>query len=224
MDFKQQKLRKEDWEAIEVPVAPNEQRVLDMIKAYGLGEGQSSPSVTSLLSFMRLMQGSDKRALAGMHTHLFNSYLQPHVTHKIKRAQRKHRLHPSALPLATVSKSTVLKKADIIRMENTESRVSDDADGIYECLLINVLFDCYGSNETQNAKSVYTLEHLLTLEIPHSNPHVERYCQEELTLLKKHTPGLMECLVEHADECIEQNLLIARTRPLDMYPHQKELV
>ena len=224
MDFKQQKLRKEDWEAIEVPVAPNEQRVLDMIKAYGLGEGESSPSVTSLLSFMRLMQGSDKRALAGMHTHLFNSYLQPHVAHKIKRAQKKHRPHPSALPLATVSKSTVLKKADIIRMENTESRVSDDADGIYECLLINVLFDCYGSDKTQNAKSMYTLEHLLALDIPHSNPHVERYCQAELAILKTRTPDLMRSLVEHADECIEQNLMIARTRPLDMYPHQKELV
>lgn len=224
MDFKQQKLRKEDWEAIEVPVSPNEQRILDMIKAYGLGEGESSPSITSLLSFMRLLQGSDKRALSGMHTHLFNSYLQPHVAHKIKRAQKKQRRHPADLAPAVVSKQTVLKRADIIRMANTENRVSDDADGIYECLLINILFGCYGNNETQNAKSIYTLEHLLALNIPNSNTHIEQYCEQELIQLKTSTPGLMKCLVEHADECIEQNLMIARTRPLDMYPHQKELV
>jgi hypothetical protein len=224
MDFKQQKLRREDWEAIEVPASPNEQRVLDMIKAYGLGEGESSPSILSLLSFMRLLQGSDKRALGGMHTHLFNAYLQPHVAHKIKRAQKKRLSHPSVLAQTAVSKHTVLKKADIIRMGNTENRVSDDADGIYECILINVLFNCYGTEDVQNANSIYTLEHLLALNIPNSNPHVERYCERELATLKTSIPGLMKCLVEHADECIEQNIMIARTRPLDMYLHQKELV
>ena len=224
MDFKQQKLRRDDWEAIEVPASPNEQRVLDMIKAYGLGEGESSPSILSLLSFMRLLQGSDKRALGGMHTHLFNAYLQPHVAHKIKRAQKKRLSHPSVLAQTAVSKHTVLKKADIIRMGNTENRVSDDADGIYECILINVLFNCYGTDDVQNANSIYTLEHLLALNIPNSNPHVERYCERELATLKTSIPGLMKCLVEHADECIEQNIMIARTRPLDMYLHQKELV
>lgn len=224
MDFKQQKLRREDWEAIEVPASPNEQRVLNMIKDYGLGKGQSSPSIMSLLSFMRLMQGSDKRTLGGMHTHLFNSYLQPHIANKIKRARKKRRLHPSVVPQVVVSKHTVLKKADIIRMENTENRVSDDADGIYECLLINVLFDCYGTDDMQNAKSIYTLEHLLALDVPSSNPHIERYCERELATLKTSIPGLMKCLVQHADECIEQNVMIARTRPLDMYRHQKELI
>ena len=224
MDFKQQKLRKEDWEAIEVPVGTDEQRILDMIKDYGLGKGVPSPSVTSLLSFMRLMQGSDKRALGGMHVHLFNVYFQPHISHKITRAKKKRKRHPSSLAKATESKHNVMKKADIIRMENTGDRIANDSDSIYECILINVLFECYGTNDTHNAKSIYTLEHLLALDIPNSNPHLEQYCIDELVTLKTNITGLMTLLVEHADECIEQNLMIARTRPLDMYPHQKELV
>ena len=223
MDFRQLKLRKEDWEAIEVPASPTEQRILNMIKNYGLKSGTAEASIVSLLSYMRLSQSNSKaNVLSGMHAHLFNTYFLPVIERRHEKA-KKSKSYPREIPTqstVSISKHVALKKADVIRINNSEGRIAEDSDDIFECVLLSTTFHAYRSDVVEAAKAAYTLAHLLKLDIHHANPHVLQYCATALAGL----PDMTTAIINNADDCIEQNTLLARTRPLDIYPHQRDLL
>ena len=223
MDFRQLKLRKEDWEAIEVPASPAEQRILNMIKNYGLKTGTAEASIVSLLSFMRLSTSNGKaNVLSGMHAHLFNTYFLPVIKRRHTKA-KKSKSYPNGVPpppTLSTTKQMTLKKADIIRIGNTEGRIDDDADNIFECVLLSTTFQAHRSDPVEAAKAAYTLAHLLKLDITHVNPHVFQYCTSALERL----PDMTATIINNADDCVEQNILLAQTRPLDIYPHQRDIL
>jgi hypothetical protein len=223
MDFRQSKLRKEDWEAIEVPASQAEQRILNIIKNYGLKTGAPEASIISLLSFMRLSQGNSKaNVLSGMHAHLFNTYFLPVIKRRNEKA-KKSKSYPRGVPeplTVSLTKQVTLKKADIIRIGNTEGRIAEDSDQIFECVLLATVFQAYRSDVIEAAKAAYTLAHLLKLDVTHANPHVLQYCTRALDKL----PDMTATVIDNADDCVEQNTLLARTRPLDIYPHQRDIL
>lgn len=220
MDFSQQKLRKEDWESMEVPPDPQELEILNMIRDYGRGSGRVVPRTTSLFTFMRLFQGcASDHAVQGMHTHLFTSYFAQVIRRKVRKT-RKGDLRLSE-PVEPSPPKQALKKADLIRMQNTEARIQDASDELYECLLLETLFNAFLARDQARTEMTYTLSHLLALDVKHANIYVLEYCRTNLAALTDVVSVVDVVLC--ADRCIEQNALLSKTRPLDLYDHQKSL-
>lgn len=220
MDFTQNKLRKEDWEAIEVPPAPNELEILQMIKDYGAGNGRVIPRAISLFTFMRLAQGcASQQAIQSMHSHLFTTYFVPNILRKVKKTRKKTlALTPPEIPPAP---KQALKKADIIRMQNTETRIQEAASKLYECIILDTLFSAFTTTGVDRVEATYTLSRLLELDVVHVNPYAVQYCLSNLAALTSAVS--VADVIQNADRCIEQNTLLAKSRPLDLYDHQKAL-
>ena len=108
MDLSQTKLSKEEWESLEVPVTQNELRILKLI-----GSGYKNINIkfndtVSLLNFIKL---SDSKSEA-YHEFLFNEYLKD----PLKKIYKKYGMK---FPQENKKKKIRLKKADIIRIQNT---------------------------------------------------------------------------------------------------------
>ena len=128
MDFtKQTKLTKEEWANIEVPCSEGEKRILHLI-ADGFADVNLSRNYTlSLAQQMKLtnpVQFDD---------YIYKTYLQETLVKLCKKYGQRP-------PVETSGKSKlVLKKADLIRMENTTKRLDEVKASIFEFLLLELL-------------------------------------------------------------------------------------
>jgi len=129
MDFnKQTKLTKEEWANIEVPCSDNEKRILALISD-GYADVNISRNYTlSLVQYMKL--GNP----AQFDEYIYKNYFQE----KLMKMCKKYR---TALPVEEIAKKSkmVLKKADLIRMENTTKHLEEQKTSIFEFMLLELL-------------------------------------------------------------------------------------
>ena len=124
VDFRQKKLNKKEWEALEVPVKKNELEILKLIQAGYSNLNIRFNTIPSLIEFMKI---TTKKQL--FHGYLYKRYCMPLFNKLIK----KYGIHKMKIK----EKKLILKKADIIRIDNSDSRLIDTK--IYEFLLIKIL-------------------------------------------------------------------------------------
>jgi len=163
--FGQTKLSKNEWEYIEVPIEEKEHIILDFIK-----KGFKDPSIVEepylyLLDYLKLsIQSGDKssyidycikeyltdyitESLMLFDMYQFNMCSENHISHVVLDAIfPMFNINPSTFSLTSIAKkSNVIKKKDIIRINNTfcKSKKFINNDKIFEfvCLkqLINIL-------------------------------------------------------------------------------------
>ena len=237
MDFitKQSKLTKEEWANIEIPCSETEKRILALI-ADGYNEVNISRNYTaSLVQHMKLTNPEQ-----------FDDYIYTHYFKaKLEELYQKYALAPP-VEAPSKKKKIVLKKADIIRIENTSKHIDTN---IFEFMLLELLEKLLerktGKKSKQSSSSskssssktapegkdkewlfyLFTLHKLLKYNIAHVNIELSR----QLTALLQGfvddfaENALMRLLVEQSYELIEKNDYLLRYADETLYDHQKQL-
>jgi hypothetical protein len=220
MDFnKQSKLSKEEWANIEVPCSENEKRILALISD-GYADVNISRNYTlSLVQYMKLGNPTQ------FDEHIYKNYFQE----KLVALYKKYDIVP---PVAEDKKKTklLLKKADMIRMENTQKHIEEQKTGIFEYMLLDLFEKLLTTKKkSKNANDwlfyLYTLQKLLNYNIANVNQECRRQLLCALkTLTEVFNPtALMLAMVEQSYNLIEKNDYLLRYADETLYDHQKQL-
>lgn len=207
MNFTQQKLRKDEWEAMEVPLAAADKNVLRL-----LIDGYENTEITqnnnlSLISFMKI--SSDDV----FHAYLYERYFKKQLDKLNKKLNKLDKI-PINIKVDTIK--IKLKTADKIRIENTDSQIITNEEKIYEYMLLNC---CKRYLKHYNTIYYYTIIHLLQNNIPNLNKYVLEFISGFISLFDVDKREL----VKNAAEYIEENDGLQRYSDMSLYSHQKEL-
>lgn len=210
MDLSQTKLSKEEWESLEVPVTQNELRILKLI-----GSGYKNINIkfndtVSLLNFIKL---SDSKSEA-YHEFLFNEYLKD----PLKKIYKKYGMK---FPQENKKKKIRLKKADIIRIQNTDKRIKEIKNEIFEFVLIKLLDEYLSKSGDDKNKHFYTIIQLLKYNISNLNKNLLNLMN--LFIKNEESSFSKRKFIKNAYNYIEKNKEIIKYRDIQLYTHQKEL-
>ena len=215
MDFKQTKLTKEEWCALEVPVSKDESKILKMIyDSWGNPEIQFNDAET-ILVMMRITENIEV-----FHQYFYENYFKKHIDTFIKqyglqKFQSQYK----------ISKKLKIKKKDTIRINNLNSKIEKLKDNIYEYLLLKYLKKYLSSRKSGNKNTVYyfyLLKQLLQNNIRHLNIFVEEFI---VSILKEDESKInMRDIIINAKEYIEQNKVLIQYSDVHLYSHQKEII
>lgn len=231
MDLHQCKLTKEEWEALEKPVSPEEAEILQLIH-----DGYQHVNIRynkhlSLFGFLKIQKSRT------LEDYLFNKYFSS----KIKQFQEFVQQHSCLHGLLSCFDSVIIpnvtiKKVDSIRMQNNDvSQINSSI--VFEFvlleqmeLLLHHLQESFQSSSTIikdiNASwqiQYFILYHLSKASVIHINRHILSIVQQMLSLwesdiCEKHLPTLL-----HHGVTLLENKLISKYMDYTLYQHQKEL-
>jgi hypothetical protein len=157
MDFTQGKLTKSEWDSVEVPDSHEEQQIYQLIKDGYSDVGIVRNSNQSLMQYMKIAPSDE------MHAHMYELYFKTHVD-EMREA--------FALTFETdTDKKKLVKKADLIRIQNTSSNLDEQKSKIYEFVLLVLLLN------------------LLNNRFPHMYPHWRQHLQGVSESKKKKAPA-----------------------------------
>ena len=138
MDFTQKKLTRAEWESIEIPIAPNEKEIVQMIC-----RGYQSLTIrenahTSLFSLIKIPPTKE------MEYALYQKYFQPWITILFTHfptapcpCDPHHDLN-KLLDIAKSTQSVPLKSADKIRMQHLDETIQQNRANIFEYTLLEL--------------------------------------------------------------------------------------
>lgn len=207
MNFTQQRLKKHEWEAIEIPLLPNDKFILKMIM-----NGYTDTAITnnknmSLIGFMKI-SNEEK-----YHKHLFTIYFESLIK-SINKKLTKGGF--DAINISFKKEKVQLKKADMIRIENTDKQIKMNEEIIYEYVLLNC---CKRYLKAMKSIYYYTIVRLLQNNITNLNKYVIEYINRFLSCFNVDKIEL----IQNASEYIEENTGLQAYEDIKLYSHQKEL-
>ncbi len=157
MDFTQGKLTKSEWDGIEVPDSHEEQQVYQLIKDGYHDVNIVRNSSQTLLQYMKIAPSDE------MHAHMYELYFKTHVD------EMREAFALSAFETNS-DKKKLVKKADLIRIQNTTSNLDDQKAKIFEFVLLGLVLN------------------LLNNKFPHMYPHWSEYLQGVSESKRKRAP------------------------------------
>jgi len=207
-DFQQYKLTKKDWEALEVPVSDKEKNILKLVS-----EGYKNVNIKhnyamSLLSYTKLSVES----YTDEYVNKINIFLFYRYFHKVINKICKKTNIPMNYPK---NNNINLKKADIIRLDNTDNQVCYQ-DNIIEFVLLNLIKKLEKKRCTKN---YYTLITLNELAITNKNKHVSKFIN---MYIKLQTYTKVD-IISNVSSILERNESLIKYQDIKLYDHQKEL-
>ena len=209
-DFKQYKLTRKDWEALEVPVSDNEKNILKLVMDGFNDLNIKKNYAISLLSYTKLSVDSySSDYLNKISIFLFYRYFHKTIS-KICKKNNINITFPK-------NKNINLKKADIIRLDNTDQQVCYQ-DNIIEFVLLNIIKTL---EKNPSCKTFYTLLKLNKLNINNVNKFVKRFIQKYISCSEKNYKKYDT--IQNIDEFVEKNDLLLKYQDIKLYEHQKEL-
>jgi len=158
MDFTQGKLTKSEWDSVEVPDSHEEQQIYQLIKDGYSDVGIVRNSNQSLIQYMKIAPSDE------MHAHMYELYFKTHVD------EMREAFALTAFETDT-DKKKLVKKADLIRIQNTSSNLDEQKSKIYEFVLLVLLLN------------------LLNNRFPHMHPHWRQHLQGVSESKKKKAPA-----------------------------------
>jgi hypothetical protein len=159
MDFTQGKLTKSEWDGVEVPDSHDEQQIYQLIKDGYHNVNIVRNSSQTLLQYMKIAPSDE------MHAHMHELYFKTHVD------EMREAFGLSDFETNT-DKKKLVKKADLIRIQNTTSNLDDQKTKIYEFILLGLLLN------------------LLNNRFPHMYPHWKQCVQGVSESKRKRAPPL----------------------------------
>ena len=222
---KQSKLTKEEWTNIEISCSEEEKRILSLIH-----DGYSNVNIirnhtTSLAYHIKITNPE-------MYSYyLYVNFLQIYMTELCKKY--KHLYEPLSEIINTnslkkiVGKQQVLKKADIIRIENTSKNINEYKSTIFEYILIELLEKLFSKKYSKKNNNdwlfyLYTINRLLTYNVTYMNSILCNQMREITT----HFINEQDCIAQmlsNSYSLIEKNNYLLKYADDTLYDHQKEL-
>ena len=236
MDFTQCKLTKSEWDGAEVPDSHEEQQIYQLIK-----DGYHNVSIVrnanqSLMQYMKITASDE------MHAHMYELYFKTHVD------EMREAFGLSAFETDT-DKKKLVKKADLIRIQNTNGNLDDQKTKIYEFVLLSLLLNLLNNkfphmyphwrDHVQGAKKkkvpvpsavpsrpkwmyyYYSISMLVRNSIAHLNPHVQSFLDHVIKLVEADFDPA--AFIKKAHEFVEKNEFVFKCGDVKLYEHQKQI-
>ena len=217
MDLTQSKLSKQEWDNIEIPVASSEKEILKLIQTGFKNTNTFSNKHTSLFSFTKI-EKTDSTELM-----LYQKYFEEHLKKSIKKYAK---TITSVTPYQSAIQGTLksLKSADMIRIQNLDTSITENKQFIFEYLLLDLFHDLLKGihkNNEHYANSLYTIIQLRKTSIHDINIHVLKTIEPYLDYATKKITAVD--MMKNAYTYIEQNPYLLQYEDITLYNHQKEI-
>ena len=138
MDFTQKKLTRAEWESIEIPIAPNEKEIVEMICRGYHSLTIRENSHTSLFSLIKIPPTKEMEyALYQKYFQPWISLLFPHFSTSPCPCDPHHDLN-NILEIGKSTQSVTLKSADKIRMQHLDDTIQQNRAHIFEYTLLEL--------------------------------------------------------------------------------------
>jgi len=210
MDLTQRKLTKAEWNSIEIPVSPDEKRINDLITSgYDNVNIHRNPT-NSLLKFMKITFSKQ------IDVYLYVRYIQSTFV----ALSTKYKFPLIILP----ENEHTMKKADLIRLTNTDKQLSEQKQNLYEFILLDLLtkmFREYNSKKMKWMNLYYTINTLISYKVELLNNELVNTIRKVLANLI--TEVSLKQLIYNGQELIEQNQYLLKYADETLYDHQKRL-
>jgi len=234
MDLSQNKLTKTEWNSIEMPVSDAEKTILKLIDDGANDVNIRSNNHASIIQYMKLEKTPFNES------YLYDKYFKTIVENMVQKYKTATGIfEPFAVPQITTKNLKMVKKADIIRIENMQ--VESTRDQIFEYLLLDFcenllekLAPTEASYTIKKQKSIqskpvlkpyafylYTLIQFKKLSIHHINPHICVFVDSVIAY--GITKTNLTDIIKTSPETIEENPYLLKYDDLTLYQHQKQL-
>lgn len=236
MFFQQSKLSKSEWEHCEVPVSPEETKILYLIRDGFYNINIKYNDNQTIAQYMKIEHSAE------IETFLYTKYFKPLIDEMVKDCQITPEL--TKFISTNFSKNKQLKKMDIIRLSNLDSNIEKQKEHIYEFVLLDFckhIFLCEKTQEvskkTANKTSTiqpisFYIYNLVQLHKIYSSGSVitNQWIIKFITLLidkyvknQTHINKLITEIFYNSQEYIEKNSIILKYENKTLYDHQKKL-
>ena len=228
MDLLQRKLTKAEWDSIEVPVSVHEQRIIELIKC-GFHDVQIKKNYTmSLLKYLKISYTD------AIDNYVYTTYLYP----SLAKLYKKYGLGELTETGSKGNNTTItLKKADIIRFNNTEKQITEHKESMFEFVLLalleNMLKLKYGKKKDEKYEKkkggdndkwlfyYYTLQIITKYNVELFNAQLREVFSTLLAKMEQEVD--MVKLLGMSYENIERNDYLLKYADETLYDHQKQL-
>jgi hypothetical protein len=222
MDLSQRKLKKSEWNSIEVPVSDEELSVLNLIKTGYHDVNIKANKGKSIFTFLKI--NYNKNSFLKIEEFIFNKYLKSIVgtiENKILKLQKANDFEKKYKKIS-LSGITRLNSADKIRLENCSNIEENKAfDFILLKYVDNVLYYCNSKNTKELAFNYYTLLKLNKATIDHLNRYVVQICNYVIEIIEPFVKK--ETIIKNAHDIIETNKYLLKYSDMKLYDHQKKI-
>jgi len=214
MDLQQRKLKKSEWDTIEISVSKDEMDVLKMIVSGYHDVNVKINNHNSIFTFLKI-EYSEK-----IEDYVFVRFLLERVT-KIEKALKTFH---SSYESIKMDSNTKVNSADKIRLERFDENTLKK-NNIYEFILLDHTEALLRGLEKSDKKMIhlhyYTLYKLIKNNILRLNRHIIELINRILHLFEDEINS--EYIIRYAVEIIEKNESLLKYSDLTLYEHQKEI-
>lgn len=214
MDLQQRKLKKSEWDSIEISVSQDEMDVLQMIIKGYHDVNVKINNHNSIFTFLKI-EYSEK-----IEDYVFVRFLLERVS-KIEKALKT--FNDTYEPIKMDSNAKV-NSADKIRLERFDENTLKK-NNIYEFILLDHIEALLRGLEKSDKKMIhlhyYTLYKLIKNNILRLNRHIVELTNRVLHLFEDRIN--FEHIIQYAVEIIEKNESLLKYGDLTLYEHQKEI-
>ena len=224
---KQSKLNKEEWTNIEVPCSDLEKRILSLIED-GYNDVNIRRNYTLSLAQHVKITHPEKFS-----RYLYENYFQKHMNELCKKYKP---FFPKLVDLVTNgsgvkkggNKQPVLKKADIIRIENTSKNIDEHKNTIFEFILIDLLEKMLTKKYLKKSTNAwlfecYTIHRLLRYTVTDKNTILCEQLENIIKHLVNESENCIEEMLSQSYLLIEKNDYLLKHADETLYDHQKQL-
>jgi hypothetical protein len=208
--LQQSKLSRDEWNGIEVPLPDTERKILSMIVRCAGNVNAKASTCPSLLTYARIEESQPA------HEHLYGHFLRE----KLMLAFALNGWQPSHVDGKLAAS---LKKADIIRVNNTTKQLGDGDKCIVEFIIIDAISTLSHSSVNTGPwyRAIYALNVILARGVPRLNTMLVKHVAEFLTAMDAAVD--VELAFASASAFLLDNSYAERVRMLELHDHQKEL-
>jgi hypothetical protein len=213
MDLKQTKLTKIEWNNTEVPVDPDEMRILQLIRD-GYHDVNTKSNVNqSMFQVVKIEVSPENES------HLYQLYFEKDVKSTIKKYGDAMVTYVPAL-----AQMKQPKKVDTIRLQNMDATIETKRDIIFEYVLLDLarsIMKAIVNKTSKYALALYTVIQLKKCTIPNVNKYVLEFVDKVAKIANDMTS--IASVIHRAYEFIEKNPTLLKYEDAALFNHQKRL-
>jgi hypothetical protein len=210
MNLTQERLTKNEWDYLEVPVKPGEKEILNLIYNGFEDTTHTHNNANSLLGWMKIGTKDEE-----FHLYLYNEYFKKVMDGIIKT----YNLDYNISKTTKKKSSKKLHKKDLIRIKNSSKKLDDIKHTIYEFILLVNIRKFFKKNICP--KRYYTLTQLIKNNVTYINSFVLHFVNHVIEHYKSKIDKVN--LVKNAYEYIEKNTEVFKFCDMKLYDHQARL-
>ncbi len=213
MNLNQNKLTKNEWDNIEIPISLKEKNINNLIiNGYDDINLVFNDSL-SIMAYLKVRYSEE------MEIYIYDKYLKPYLE-KVNKKYNSNIILNANYEI----KKIIINKPDLIRFKNTDKNLEKDKTKIFEFILLDLIEKMY-KNKNKNEKKwlfyIYTLNSLVYYNINLINKILKSII---INIIKEYYKEInIKKLITISQDLIEKNSYLLDYADIKLYEHQKQL-